>query len=69
MTTREQLTFERFQALISMMAQDGATPAGEMPRPGDLEALQQAHELGQAGQVREAHANNNAPPDFAGGGN
>lgn len=65
MATREKLTFERFRAYAQMVEQDGATAAGETPRPEDIEALFQAGELGQAERVREAHANNGNPPDFA----
>jgi hypothetical protein len=66
MTTREQLKFERFQALSRMFEQDGATAAGEAPRPEDFAALEETRDLGHAEQVRQAHAAGDPPPDFSG---
>lgn len=64
MTTREQLTFERMAALLSMIEENGATAAGSTPRPGDVKALQDAWKLGQPEEVRQAHKKNNTPPKF-----
>jgi len=58
MPTREQLTHERVEALLDMMESDGATPAGEPPRPEDLEALRKTRKLGSAREIAENFKNN-----------
>jgi len=56
---------QRLDALLMMIREDGATPAGEVPGPDHIEALEQAP-IGRADEVRQAHAEGRGPPDFAG---
>lgn len=67
MTTREQLTQERLDALIDVIVQDGVTPAGEVPAD-HVEAIRGVGQLGTAREVAQAHAQGNAPPDVGRGG-
>jgi len=68
MPTREQLTFERVESLLQMIADDGVTPAGELPPPEHVEAVRGAGELGDGRDVAAAHREGRGPPDRANGG-
>jgi hypothetical protein len=55
MTTREQLLFERVEALFDMIETDGATHAGDLPPVEHICACRETEELGQAREVADAH--------------
>lgn len=59
---------QAFDALLDMLASDGASPRGQVPPAEYVEAVRDAPP-GRAEEVAEAHRNNAGPPDFAGGGN
>jgi len=61
MTTREQITHEKVEALLEMIAEEGATKSGDIPTP-HIRELSQSKELTHAREVREAHAKSNRPP-------
>lgn len=67
MTTREQLTAERLDALLTMIENDGVTPPGEAPPAEHIRAIRGAGRRGEPDEVARAHRNGNGPPDFAGG--
>jgi hypothetical protein len=62
MTTRNQLLFERFDALLRMFVTDGATPRGSMPPIEHVEAIQRAGEPNEMREVARAHAEGRGPP-------
>lgn len=66
MTTREQLTHERLQALLSMLTDDGRKPPGEVD-PEHVDAIREAREPGEGRQVAQAHRNGEAAPDVGPG--
>lgn len=68
MTTRDQLTAERLDALLRMIEESGATKAGELPPEGHARGLRRVRELGESGRVAEAHAEGRGPPEDVGRG-
>lgn len=50
-------------AYFEMQANDGATAAGQPPKPEHVKAIMQARTLDYSREVAEAHKNGNAPPD------
>jgi hypothetical protein len=62
--TREQLTFERLEALIDMIKDDGESPAGQNPPSGYLRKLKETRKWGDAKQVSDAHKESVGPPDL-----
>lgn len=67
MTTREKLTAEKVDALLQMIAESGASPAGEMPGQAYAEALANAASLDDPRAVAQAHFEGTAPPGTGGG--
>ncbi|MHB9287368.1 hypothetical protein ACKVMT_10060 [Halobacteriales archaeon Cl-PHB] len=65
MTTRDQLTQERLDALLAMLVDDGRKPPGEVD-PAHAEQLQQTRDIGEAAEVSEAHAEGREPPENVG---
>lgn len=52
---------QRVDALLRMIAEDGATPAGTIPGTDYIGALREAP-AGEAQAVADAHRNNETPP-------
>lgn len=61
-TTQREL--DKFEALLEMIAENGATPAGQLPPVEHIDALREMDDLdrGRIQEVAEAHRNGNAPP-------
>jgi hypothetical protein len=56
---------KRLDALLGMIAEDGATPAGQTPPVEHIQALRDAP-IGRTDEVRNAHAEGRDPPAFGG---
>lgn len=67
MTTREQLTHERLDALYRLICDDGTTPAGEIC-PKYAAAVRGARDLDEPRRLAEEHAKGKAPPQERGNG-
>lgn len=61
MTTREQLTFERFEALCDLLSEQGTIPTDWREALAAVEQPEQGHELRR--HAREGRG----PPDWASG--
>lgn len=55
MPTREQLTFERLEALIAMIKEEGVTQEGDPPPSSHLNDLMSTEGLGDADSIRSSH--------------
>jgi hypothetical protein len=55
---------QRVTALLRMIREDGANPAGEVPPAAHLEAVENAP-TGRAEEVAKAHREGRGPPDHA----
>lgn len=67
MTKRNQLAADRVDALLRLIADSGASAAGEVPAEY-VEALQMTREVRQANEVAQAHRENREPPSFSNAG-
>jgi len=67
MTTRDQRTAEQVAALLRMIADSGASPAGAMPGASYVEALADTTAVDDPRAVAQAHREGNGPPDVGGG--
>ncbi|WP_187347771.1 hypothetical protein [Haloplanus rubicundus] len=63
---RDQILMERFNALIRLIEQDGASAAGDLPPADYLSALRSVNSPEQHREIEEAHREGRGPPDFAG---
>jgi len=63
MPTREQLTQERLDALLSMMADDGRKPPGKVDL-SHIETLKNTGEFGEGRKVAKNHREGNPPPEL-----
>lgn len=61
MATREQITKERLDALLSMLQDDGVKPPGEI-NPDHIRAIEGRNNLGGPMEVAKAHKNGESPP-------
>jgi hypothetical protein len=67
MTTREQLTHERFKALIRLIIEDGASPEGEIPAD-HVRALARCADAEPVAEVARRHRHGD-PPQSVGNSN
>lgn len=63
-----QRAVDQFEALLDLIEQDGASPAGQLPSADYIRSLRESTgDRQEIEAVREAHRNGNAPPDAGGG--
>jgi hypothetical protein len=67
MTKEGHRAEQKIDALIEMITEDGASPAGQLPPSDHIRAIREAP-VGRADEVRAAHAEGRGPPDFAASG-
>lgn len=63
MTTREQLTAEKLNRLLEMIADDGATQAGEIPPREHVVCLLCSPDTDHTRRVAQAHREGRGPPE------